>query len=460
MPTSHIIDIQKTKPGYWILIDTSEDPVNGTPIKSDREETEDGWFVIPYDSLKIKYRFIDDERNTLEAEHSPDGTIVVNYQLKRISSEEEIKMHIVSFKLDDSIESADDYSLSSELIAVESGKSLGEYLPTLKYNDKTVLALFTTADGTGFTEDTLINEDITVTVTPPGVFGTTHYVSTEDELITWANALTNNTSLSCVLLDDITLTEAWVPVGFGMGYAGTFDGRGHSIKGMEIKNSNQSGIFNGIAATGVVKNLTVEVSCNSVDHYNVGTIAKTNNGTIENCHSIIGGSVSLTREFGGIASTNSGSIIGCSSRISGQVSGSANVGGIVGTNNGTITASYMLLEEAGSFSSSDVSCGGIAGNNTDSVTGCYSIINGTISNESGNSYAIAPGGSLTACYWQSSDSFEDNTSGATEVSSPEEWYDGAMNEMNSVIGDTGYKFQKNEGNDAETIPLIIVPSST
>ena len=86
----------------------------------------------------------------------------------RISSEEEIKLHIVSFKLDDSISSADDYVISNELIAVGADSSIGrEIFPTLKNQDGTeVPALFTTANGTAFTEDTPVDGDITVTVTP------------------------------------------------------------------------------------------------------------------------------------------------------------------------------------------------------------------------------------------------------------------------------------------------------
>ena len=89
--TGFIIDIQYTLPGYWFRgyyeIDepASEDdskPVNpeeitelteGFFIKSDRTQQEDGWFVVstPPDEgevMKIRYRFTDEERNTMEAE--------------------------------------------------------------------------------------------------------------------------------------------------------------------------------------------------------------------------------------------------------------------------------------------------------------------------------------------------------------------------------------------------------
>ena len=462
-----LIDIQHTLSEYWIIVYTDEDPVIGAPVKSDRTETEDGWFVVSLDFLdpeaEMKYRFVDDERNTLEAEFSMEGTTAGKFRLERISSEKEIELHIVSFQLDDSISSDDGYVLSSELIAVESGRSLGNSLLTLEKQDGTeVPALFTTADGTAFTEDTPVNGDITVTVTPPGVIGSTHYVSTEDGLLDWADALTNNTSLNCVLLADITLTEDWSPVCIG-GYAGTFDGRGHKISNLKLKAPGSNfGLFFGILENAVVKNLTVEVPNTDMRSYgNVGAVVGNNNGTIENCHSIINAGVSESFNFGGIAATNGGIIKGCSSRIGGQISDSTNIGGIAGTNNGTIAASFMVLEETGSLSSSgSVYCAGIAGyNTTGSVTGCYSVINGKISNNQSESYAIALGGDCTACYWQSADeSFEDDTSGAEKVTTAEGWGE-VMGTMNDAIENMGYQFQKNEGTDG-TIPLIIVPFST
>ena len=170
--SGNLIDIQHTLPEYWIIVYTTEEHVYGGAVKSDRTETEDGWFVISWDpsdpdTMIIKYRFTDEERNTLEAEVSMDETPVGNCKLVRISSENEIKLHIVSFKLDDSA-SADDYVISNELVAVEAGSSLGQKIfPTLKKQDGTeVSANFMTSDGTEFTEDTIVNEDITVTVTP------------------------------------------------------------------------------------------------------------------------------------------------------------------------------------------------------------------------------------------------------------------------------------------------------
>ena len=166
------IDIQHTLPRYWIIMDFG-DPVLGDPIKSDRTETEDGEFVISFDSFypgaKIIYRFVDNERNTLGVEVKIGDITGLTYILKRIPSEEEIDMHIVSFKLDDSIASAD-YTLSDELIAIGAGKAFGKYvLPKLEGPDgKEVEAEYKTEDGSEFTRDSIVNDDITVIVTPSG----------------------------------------------------------------------------------------------------------------------------------------------------------------------------------------------------------------------------------------------------------------------------------------------------
>ena len=166
-PVSFIIDIQHTLSDYWIVISTSEESTLGEPVKSNRTGPDkDGWFEVtdPDSATKIRYKFADSDWDTLEVviDDAPDSLI-----LKRIPSEEEIKMHIVSFKLDGSFASAG-YTIHSELAAVEDGTSFGDKgLPSLIGPDETVVpALFTLADGTEITKDTIVNEDITVIVAP------------------------------------------------------------------------------------------------------------------------------------------------------------------------------------------------------------------------------------------------------------------------------------------------------
>lgn len=476
-PMGNIIDIQHTLPDYWIAVNTSdENHVTGGLIKSDRTGPDkEGRFVVSLDNLlgvdaEMSYSFVDNERNTLKAEVKKDDITAMTFILERIPSEEEIKMHIVSFKLDESIESTG-YTIHSELAAVKDGTSFGDKgWPILELNGAEVPALFTLADGTKFTEDTPVTDDIVVTVTPPGEWNGIHYVSTKEELLAWANALKDDPSLDCVLLDNIELTDTWSSLGLkeSYSYAGTFDGGGYKIRGLEIEaQGNPNGLFSAISEGAVVKNLTIEASFTDTSGYsNLGVVAGQNNGTIENCHSIINNGTSASGHFGGIAATNKGSIIGCSSIIKGSVSGSY-VGGIAGYNMGeksTIAASFMILEENGSLSSTSGYCAGIVGNNgtgtaAGSVTGCYSVINGTISDDEEQSYAIALGGNRTDCYWSSNNGFTaSDTTGVTEVDGTTTW-DVAMTAMNAAITDSGYQFEKNTGTDAGTIPLIIVSSS-
>ena len=167
-PVTYIIDIQHTLPDYWIMIFTSEESTLGEPVKSDRTGPDkDGWFEVTDHSDKIRYKFADNDRDTLEVEWFEDDPDPFSLILKRILSEEEIKMHIVSFKLGESIASSGNYTLPSESIAVKDGTSLGDKgLPILKKNGSNVPAKFMAADGTEFTADTPVTENITVIVAP------------------------------------------------------------------------------------------------------------------------------------------------------------------------------------------------------------------------------------------------------------------------------------------------------
>ena len=175
---THIIDIQHTLQDYWIVVNTFVEPVIGIPFKSDRTGPDkDGVFVISLDDLidvevEMSYSFVDNERNTLKAEVKYGDMTVMTYILERIPSEKEIKMHIVSFKLDDSI-SSDGYVLTSdgyviESLAIEAGKAFGEKgLPSLIGPDETAVpAKYTMEDGKEFTKETIVNEAITVIVAP------------------------------------------------------------------------------------------------------------------------------------------------------------------------------------------------------------------------------------------------------------------------------------------------------
>ncbi|MCR5674079.1 MAG: hypothetical protein K6G16_00060 [Lachnospiraceae bacterium] len=120
-------------------------------------------------------------------------------------------------------------------------------------------------------------------------------------------------------------------------FAGTFDGGGHTIDGVNIRAEiSNAGLFEQTAASAVVHDLEViGAVCPKGRPVTVGGIVGTNRGTLKNCSWF--GSVEAHSEAGGIAGINeeSGVIDGCSS--GGIVQGDSQTGGIVGYNLGTVT---------------------------------------------------------------------------------------------------------------------------
>ena len=144
-------------------------------------------------------------------------------------------------------------------------------------------------------------------------------------------------NLNCTLAADIDLTgQDWTPI---QSYAGTFDGDGNTITGLNIDQSTGSnvGLFASIAEGGTVKNLTLD-NVGITAGSNVGAITGQNWGTIENCSvsgNVIGSSVNSY--IGGIVGQHyGGTITDCHS--SATVEGITYIGGIAGQNNASITA--------------------------------------------------------------------------------------------------------------------------
>ncbi len=174
--------------------------------------------------------------------------------------------------------------------------------------------------------------------------------------------------------------KSWTPIGdvfSSKPFKGTFDGKGHTIKGLYIGDSLYGGLFEGIGEGGTVKNLSVSGSIDggTVD---IGGIAGLNSGTIENCYSDvdINGSCSI----GGIAGLNDkGTIKGCynTGNITSSTSdGFSGTGGIAGDNNGEGGGGTIQnCHNAGSVTltaDGDSPTGGIAGNNSQGkIENCY-----------------------------------------------------------------------------------------
>lgn len=99
----------------------------------------------------------------------------------------------------------------------------------------------------------------------------------------------------------------------------TFDGQGHSLNNLNLEKPVDgyyySGIFSGLSATGVVKNLIINqaVYNNPEDTNRASFLVGINKGKIENCqiHDCTIQSADSRSEFGGISCRNEGLILNC-----------------------------------------------------------------------------------------------------------------------------------------------------
>ena len=145
------------------------------------------------------------------------------------------------------------------------------------------------------------------------------------------------------LINNTAGLAVWTPIGLTgeNAYFGTFDGAGHSIRGLYINesDSNYQGLFGRTSAYAMITRVRV------VDSYICGN-----------------------ESVAGIVGYNYGSVIACS--FDGVVKGSDYIGGIVGRNNETATVAdcYSLATVEGE-SYSDL--GGVAGRNNSVVQNCY-----------------------------------------------------------------------------------------
>ena len=172
----------------------------------------------------------------------------------------------------------------------------------------------------------------------------------------------------------------WTPIGnsiSGDPYEGTFNGNGHTISGLYIKNTSSDTDYQGLFGyvSGTVQNLSVSGSV-SGNRY-VGGVVGVNRGSVENCYNT--GSVSGNRYVGGVVGDNRGTVKNCYNI--GEVSGNRDVGGVVGWNISSVTNCYNTGSVSGPDSGSDNNVGGVVGYNSGNVTNSYNT--GAVS---GNSY--------------------------------------------------------------------------
>ena len=196
--------------------------------------------------------------------------------------------------------------------------------------------------------------------------------------------------------------EAWTPIGYFKDdsdksrYAGTFDGNGHTVKGLYVKGVEYAGLF-GYAMNATIKNVTVDGYI-TTGRYSGGIVGYLSGGSITNCfnYCTVNSTRTMTAGIAGFIDEQC-KITACGN--AGTVSGT-NVGGVVGYarhecviqncyNVGAVSA-YSV---AGGIAGSSIGSSFIACYNTGTVTKSENAYVGGIIGNGFNS------GSFYFCYW-------------------------------------------------------------
>ena len=285
-------------------------------------------------------------------------------------------------------------------------------------------------------------------------------VTSADGLMNIAKLVNGGKSDINITLDtDIDLTgKGWTPIGtnYENRYKGTFDGRGHTIKGLTVTTNDQFvGLFGYLDRAGTVKNVVMEDIQITSNHVlmsgNTGGVVGSSWGTIENCS--VSGSVSGTNCVGGVVGVQiGGSITGCSS--SATVKGTVDVGGVAGQTNSsaTLTACYatgnVIIEMD---PKKNIAGGSLVGMNAgSSLLACYATGNVTSTGSStgymhiggflGNNYTT-----VTAGYWKNNHEqgigYNRESTGATKVDGSVVTWQNAVDAMNTALQNAGSEWR-------------------
>ena len=285
-------------------------------------------------------------------------------------------------------------------------------------------------------------------------------VTSADGLINVAELVNGGkTDINITLGKNIDLTgKGWTPIGtnYEKRYKGTFDGRGHTIKGLTVTTNDQFvGLFGYLDRAGTVKNVVMEGIQITSNHVlmsgNTGGVVGYSWGTIENCS--VSGSVSGTVYVGGVVGVQiGGSITGCSS--SATVKGTVDVGGVAGQTNSsaTLTACYatgnVIIEMD---PKKNIAGGSLVGMNAgSSLLACYATGNVTSTGSSTGNVHI--GGFLgdnyttvTACYWKNNHEqgigYNKKSTEATKVDGSVVTWQKAVDAMNTALQNAGSEWR-------------------
>lgn len=190
----------------------------------------------------------------------------------------------------------------------------------------------------------------------------------------------DSSALCARLGADIELTDNWEPFSSKSGYpttayAGTFDGNGHKISGVNVNTTAPNAGFFGVINGAVIENLRLEGNISSSNNYVGGIVGKIQQGTVTNCS--FAGSVTTTK-----SGANAGGIAGASGNTAKQtaaISGCVNTASVSGGIVGGIVGAPKYTAIADCYNTGAISgtsrCGGIVGNlqSKSTVKNCYSI---------------------------------------------------------------------------------------
>ena len=283
-------------------------------------------------------------------------------------------------------------------------------------------------------------------------------VTSADGLMNVADLVNGGkTDINITLATNIDLTgKDWTPIGtdYDNSYSGTFDGVGHTIRGLTITTNDQyAGLFGHLNRAGTVKNVVMEgvqITKNQSSGY-AGGVVGYSMGTIENCS--VSGSVSGTVYVGGVVGAQwDGSITGCSS--SATVKGMVDVGGVAGQTNSsaTLTACYATGDVTLEMDpKKNISGGGLVGfNGGSSLLACYATGNVTSTGSStgymhiggflGDNYTT-----VTACYWKNNHEqgigYNNKSTKATKVDGTDVTWQKAVDAMNTALQNAGSEWR-------------------
>lgn len=199
-----------------------------------------------------------------------------------------------------------------------------------------------------------VNENNTALISHKVDASGVYHIYTYEGLKKWAENIENSAEqkFGCVLEEDITMPAVgtfdsnWTPI---TTFAGTFDGKGHTIYGLQVKYSGGGFIS---SLTGTVKNLTLKDPVISDSEGDIlGALAGHCNGGNIYCCQVIGGMVYGKDYVGGlVGKLSGGKIYGCSVEqcqvcwnydASGNLVGDHN-GGLIGYSaGGTVTSCWV-----------------------------------------------------------------------------------------------------------------------